>query len=388
MGHSTSACLTPPADRVVASPTITVDQAIFTSIPSPVGEGYRIVAASRDFPPEVRSEILRHCPSHGGMCSPAAGADGVIGFRLPDRSHAVGWCRHAGSEHTGRGGQRVHTHLIVLSGEDYRRLGANPLVMRRLMRQALGEEPLCKPPADLPTLTLPVSAQAMEGGGGATTRLGTPDDEAWLLHLVGCMLDEERLIVADAGNAEALLDWVLRGLPVSLRECLAVSVGVQFLPARQTRLAMIDGNTLDTERTIRGHRVALLKPSGPLPGRPTSKAQAWLELIGQWWRRGRQQDLARLTRKLVMELDGDGLSRLATMCLDLDGAGQVTSERGAELRGRYQGWNAANAVEAELLKSILDALPTLPPPKAPDDGQADEATTATPDPAPEQATGH
>ena len=49
---------------------LTCDQAIFTSIRGPMGEGYRIVAASRGLRPEEKQAITRLSPSHEALCWP------------------------------------------------------------------------------------------------------------------------------------------------------------------------------------------------------------------------------------------------------------------------------------------------------------------------------
>ena len=55
----------------MSTATLTCDQAIFTSIRTPMGEGYRIIAASRGLRPEEKQAITRSSPSHDSLCWPA-----------------------------------------------------------------------------------------------------------------------------------------------------------------------------------------------------------------------------------------------------------------------------------------------------------------------------
>ena len=47
---------------------LTCDQAIFTSIRTPMGEGYRVIAASRGVRPNEKQSITRNSPSHDSLC--------------------------------------------------------------------------------------------------------------------------------------------------------------------------------------------------------------------------------------------------------------------------------------------------------------------------------
>ena len=62
-----------PRTTVADAPTrdsgaVEADQVVFTSAPSRMAQGYRIVAASRGVLPDEKAEILRRAPSHGSLC--------------------------------------------------------------------------------------------------------------------------------------------------------------------------------------------------------------------------------------------------------------------------------------------------------------------------------
>ncbi len=94
---------------------VLVDQAIFTSLPSSTGEGYRITAATSGVTAEERRELTRRSPSHESLIDEGEGVCGLLSLPLESGRVAVGVVRFAGREHTGRGGQRVHTHFAILT---------------------------------------------------------------------------------------------------------------------------------------------------------------------------------------------------------------------------------------------------------------------------------
>ncbi|MBU0718028.1 MAG: hypothetical protein KJ749_07255, partial [Planctomycetes bacterium] len=100
--------------------SIKCDCAIFTSVRTSMGEGYRIIAASRGLRPDEKQVITRNSPSHNGTCAPPSSADAetptVVGaafYPLPPGRLCVALSTHAGAEHTGRGGPRVYTYNVV-----------------------------------------------------------------------------------------------------------------------------------------------------------------------------------------------------------------------------------------------------------------------------------
>ena len=64
--------------RLMSTAALNCDQAIFTSIRTPMGEGYRIIAASRGVRPEEKQLITRRSPSHGALCEVTGGAEKAL----------------------------------------------------------------------------------------------------------------------------------------------------------------------------------------------------------------------------------------------------------------------------------------------------------------------
>ena len=152
--------------------TLRCDQAIFTSVRTPMGEGYRIIAASRGLRADDKQAITRHCPSHEGLCheaprpgDPAPAPEAAAFYGLPSGHLCAALSCFAGAEHTGRGGQRVYTQCAVFDEEDFERCGYNAFSVIRAMVAAGLTSPKLKPANPLPDLQLFVHASVDELAG-------------------------------------------------------------------------------------------------------------------------------------------------------------------------------------------------------------------------------
>ena len=105
---------------------ITCDQAVFTSVRTPTGEGYRIIAASRGLTAEEKRAITQNAPSHNGLYDQSASARAVAFYPLPTGRLCAACPCSAGSEHTGRGGTRVYTFSVIFAAEDFPAIRFNP----------------------------------------------------------------------------------------------------------------------------------------------------------------------------------------------------------------------------------------------------------------------
>ena len=75
--------------RSAGDGVVQVERAVFTSMRSPMGEGYRIVAASNGICADERREILRCAPSHGSLCDSSPGATGLASFGLDNGRRCI-----------------------------------------------------------------------------------------------------------------------------------------------------------------------------------------------------------------------------------------------------------------------------------------------------------
>ena len=203
-----------------------------------MGEGYRIIAASRGLKPAEKQTITRLSPSHDALCrlpeSPTqrgvrgagsgflACAPRTAGqtlsesagdrtdeirmaaafYVLPTGRLCAAYTCHAGAEHTGRGGQRVYTHNAIFNADEFALCGYNPCNVFRAMHAAGLTTPQLTPTQTLPEIQLRVEQGSPLQGFDALT----PDMMPFILQ---ALLNEQCMIVNTIDgwldSAEALL---------------------------------------------------------------------------------------------------------------------------------------------------------------------------------------
>lgn len=296
---------------------VSVDQAIFTSVRSAMADGYRIIASCPGLTTDEKREITRRSPSHDGLCNSSPAASGLASYPLGSGRRCIAASRHAGLEHTGRGGQRVYTHIVVLDRADFRRFRCDPLEVQAALRRTVGQEVLLDPSARLDRLALPVPKSRRFGPSstGGTSRLRCNADR--IGDILSAVLNGRRIIVSAAPAPREVLSWTLRGLPRTARESLAASFGLKLTPNRILPLAFIDSYGRETERMIRGRDVLLYDWQSP-PAPESSPFDPWVRFVRSRWEQGRFAQLERLSAQLTEDVTARCLERIATLATDID----------------------------------------------------------------------
>ncbi len=339
----------PPPDGKI----IHVEHAVFTSVRSPSGEGYRIAAASPGVRSNEKSEITKHSPSHGGLCGDDPDAVGLSAYPLPTGKTCIAYSRYGGAEHTGRGGQRVVTQIALLDREDYALFECNPVCAGASLAAALVDVPTTtpKPNTILQRLALiagPPSAPLAAGGF-----MGQLDA---LEHLLAAVLTGRRLVIVGAMAPMVMVERILAGVPLSMRPNLTLTVGLKLAPSRTMLLSFIDRDRGETQRVITGHDVAWLDVEEHLEPVRAPEYRTWLELYHRWLTAGRSRELGRLTVRMNHRVTSQALERIATLCNDrdrIDGAdvGTLSAIEQRHLRGF-----ASTESEKALLEELLAAI--------------------------------
>lgn len=325
------------------------DQAVFTSIRSPMGEGYRLVAASPGLQPEEKAEITRRSPSHGSLCDESQGSTGLLSYRLASGRQVVACCTPAGQEHTGRGGCRVYTHLAILTQDDYLAFYSNPILVHAALALVIERTgPCLSPPSRLdPMFLAPVREPAAFPRPCVQT--------TWLWAMVSQLLTDNRTtILTGLADWRTWLGWLWFMLPRDMRASVDVSVGLKYAPARGMRLVLMPdqsapGRSLPTGKDVVLHD-ALCPPPELLP-----VCEPWLKLLHRWWQEHRYAELVRLTSDMGVPADPVALSRLAALCEDLDRARTGDSAAREALVRRYAHFTAQVSGESQLAEQILAA---------------------------------
>ncbi len=375
-----------------ATRTVCCDQAIFTSLPSCMGSGYRIVAASRGLRPAQRQEITSRSPSHGGLCDESPTAMAVTYYPLSDGRFGIAHTCTAGVEHTGRGGQTVYTRVVVVPSDGFALFADNPFNVVRAMERSGVTAADLKPTAVLPQLELsPLTRDAADVTERTLRPPGSAEVAAWraqLLRVLAGLMDGEALVVALDHAGLALAEALIMALPARLRRSISFSTGLRFSSARATKLNCVCGDLARTRELLRGHPVVWLDlratpqdsqaakgptnrdpltPADSPPRRqgtptasssrsgtqPAATPNAWLQIVDRRWSQGRCADILTLTQRNFGDASPAVCDRVGRICLDLDALAAADLGGTIELLRRYIAVVGETDVEFELVENLL-----------------------------------
>jgi hypothetical protein len=330
---------------------IRVEQAIFTSVRSRMGSGYRLIAASPGLTAAERREITQRSPSHGNLIAPGSAAHGLSSYLLSSGRRAVALSRFAGFEHTARGGQRVHTHVVVLSGGDFRRCQCDPLRIRHALLRTVGDQPLLDPPQTLDQTSL--SLNGVRPAKEALTALTQvpPQFAERLSALLAHMLARHCAAVVGGPEPEDVVARLLSAVPLGVREDLSLSWGLKFSASRRFGIVFVGGTSAETQRVIHGQDVVLFDWNAP-PAPEPSPHRAWLGFARRYWESGRTGELDRLCARLTNEATDTDLDRIAGLSEDLERVRRADRETHSRLVRKYATFRATNPVLAYLLRDF------------------------------------
>lgn len=326
---------------------VSADQAVFTSIRTPTGEGYRIIAASPGVRPDERAEITRRAPSHDSLSSPDEAAVGLIAFRMPAGRYCVGYCQCAGQEHTARGGFRVHTTFAVLAPEAFAAFGNDPTCVHAAIGRQVHGQPVLK---QLPAIDpLPLDPQARPGPHAAPR-----DETAAALALASAALSGESLLVCGFDGGPASLAALYAAMPRSARPAVSLALGIKFSPTRQTQLNLTTQPAQDADRLLRGLRMTCMNWASPSTG-DAGIWSPWIEFVQRRASWGRVADVAALTASMNEAMPAESLRRVAALCDDLEAILIADLPRLEKLVVKYRNHRPASATEAGLLQRFEKA---------------------------------
>ncbi len=327
----------------MATTTLTCDQAVFTSVRTPMGEGYRIIAASRGLRSDEKQAITRNSPSHNGLCVPPAttGTEeppsiGAAFYPLPGGRLCIALSFLAGAEHTGRGGQRVYTHNVVFDAQDLSRYGYNVFnVLRAMVATDEVVSPQLKPPPVLPELTLTVADTA---GPQQQAQLHQALASGCRCRVLQRLLEDGRLIVNLDDSWLESAEMLLLGLPGPMRARISFGAGLRFSVGRCHHLHLMHDGTDATKTRIIGQPVDYLDPAknGCAPGAAES---AWVSFVDRQWEQGDAAALTARTSRAFGDTSPPGCERIGRLYNDIDAIstmepGTLLAKAGDALRPR------------------------------------------------------
>ncbi|MCH7885685.1 MAG: hypothetical protein IIC01_10595 [Planctomycetes bacterium] len=375
---------------------ITCDQAIFTSVPGVMGQGYRIIAASRGLKPAEKQTITRLSPSHDALCrlpeAPSqlgvrgpssgfvAGTPGKAGrpsvdgaddrtddvrvaaafYVLPTGRLCAAYSCHAGAEHTGRGGQRVYTHNVIFDADEFALCGYNPCNVFRAMNAAGLTTPQLTPTQPLPEIQLIVE----QGSPLQGSDVCIPDRMPIILQ---ALLNEQCMIVNTLDGWLDMVEALLISLPGPLRSKIGFSAGLRYSTGRPHRLQLLfdDGKAArshpagpstqymdctGTQRSATGRQVAATR---------TEHGSAWLTFVERHWKQGDFGGLARRTSRNFDDVSPCGRERIAGLYNQIDDLPNAeTADTLAAVAGHLESTNqgADRELHAEWVQTARTTL--------------------------------
>jgi len=335
-----------PPETAVA--TARADQAIFTSIPSPMGRGYRVIAASAGLTAEEKQEIVRSAPSHGAMCDDAPNARALASFILRSGRQCIFISRNAGVEHTARGGARIHTHVLLLEPAAFAAFHHDPLAVQSAADLALDPRWVEEPPTRLDTLTLVVAT-----GHSASASPGE-SDVIRLLPVAAAVLTENRCIAVGAANPATLARRLLDATPAAFRKALSLSYGLKLSPARAFQIIFTEAGPGDIERAKSSAPATVLDWAAPPPD-STSEFDPWLSFVARRWQLGDHEDVRILSDHLTEERAPHALASIATLCDDREQLEHADSDQLDKLIQKHAHATPVSDLHTRLLSEFRQA---------------------------------
>lgn len=304
-----------PAACLAAAVRVTLHPAIFTSMRTPTGEGYRIIACARALRPDEKQTITRLSPSHEALCSNDPGAIGVASYPLPGGRVCIAYSRFAGLEHTGRRGFRVYTYNMVLDDAAFRATGYNPFAIIRAALDADLTRPLLKPPDALEPVELNVAQCTADDGAFPSAASGTE----WKKAALSAVLKGRRVAMCAEGLATETAEVLWMSLPGPLRARWSFSAGIRYSSARPHRLIVIGPEDDRCRDLCNGHDIVLFRSSDKVM-RSEKSDPAWIQFVESHWRQDRIGLLSARTALPFEDVSEAALERIGRLYLALDEA--------------------------------------------------------------------
>ncbi len=330
---------------------VEIEQAIFTSIRSPMGAGYRIVAASRGITADEKREIVQCAPSHGSLCDPSPDATGLASFILRSGRHCLFFSGNAGKEDTGRGGYRIHTHVLVLDPDAYGAFHFDPFEVEAVVTAIGGHESSRTPPTRLEPLSLCCK-------GAAAVDSSTVEIEGDLAKQTArvalALIRGDCTLVTGVPDAREVSRAALGATPAGQRRRLSVSYGLKYSPRRSFDLALTEVSAAEVERIKRDNEIQIIDwKNCTLP--TDDPYENWLGFARRLWAQGRGATLRQLSAGLNEHCIPELLSRIVALHDDIEQVGAADRATLAVLRMRHLGESGVSELHVRLLKTFHQA---------------------------------
>ena len=226
-----------------------IEQAIFTSAETTRAQGYQLVSRSAGLGETDARELAVWGPSHDSLLERPGERASTNFHRLSSGNYCVSRTVRAGAEYSGRGGEVVYTHFLVVPPPVLRRFSNNPFALVRAALAIGALEPRPQPPETLESLSLGGRSAAVEMS--LIAQLARDPGPAALATLIQTALASDRLAVAAATPSELLIAGLINLLPVECRSDFTFSTGLKCCSGRPVRVSSLPDEPASWRATAR-----------------------------------------------------------------------------------------------------------------------------------------
>ena len=344
-----------PAAGSAGGSTFQVEQAVFTSVPSPMGRGYRLVASSGGLTGDEKREITQRSPSHGNLTDATESGTGLSSFALRGGRWCVLCSWNAEAEHSGRGGLRVHTQAVVLEPAVYERFGFNPLEVAASVASVIDPSVIPKADSKLPLLEIPLEPPDEEPLSGVPGTPVSPEAIDSIVSIVALLVGERKLLVTGNADDATALSLIIELLPPALRRTVSVTCGLRFAPTRPSDLVFTEARREELERIARDHGYECFAWGNPPAIELSDELSMWFGYARRIWRVEGLSSLRRAYDGLGPDANLIVLRQVGRLLIDIDRVQQTAPERIDELLAPHLPFERCNELQTALHLKLVQA---------------------------------
>jgi hypothetical protein len=334
---------------------VEADQAVFTSIASPMGRGYRLVAASPGVSADERRELVQRAPSHGNLCDPGQNGVGTASFQLSSGRRCIMVSWHAEQEHSNRGGFRVHTQFAILGPLECREIAEDPLAIDAAIRTGVDSRKIPAAEARLPRLALSVVPGDAAGG----VVIAPADAGGWadrIAAVASALLNNRRALVVNAPHANHVLRLTFAMLPPPVRRSVTLAVGMRYSPSRNFQLVLTQARREELERIVCDQPYDVIDWNGPIAPPACGQHEQWVRVAREMLSTQRVAELTSVSDQFAGEDYQSALAKISQLVEDLARMDKVNLDELKTMMARHLPFKRINDFQTNLhLKFVTES---------------------------------
>lgn len=269
-----------------------IDQAIFTSTQSGQNEGYHLAAHGRSLPADEIRELVQWGPAHDSL---QAGSRISLNFHpLSSGRICCSMTTMAGAEYSGRGGERVYTHMFVAPEAVFSLFHGHAFRLLDALVAAGHARTLNTLPPELPQVEL----------CRGCSRLNFPNLEAVLKRvsplklagLIAATISQSAVGIASPACPRQLFSAICDLFPPSRRGLVSFTTGLRPSPRRPYRLCILPQDPQQQRQAARTTNLLIIDPAEELPSSLNPRA-GWPRLVLECLEKQAWNELDELLRR-------------------------------------------------------------------------------------------